>query len=274
MKFKTTLIALLFSINLLSEDQLYEVNLILIKYLPEFETNEIFSKPIVSFSENMTFLRDFPYPELEINSVPFDLDYQFKDLFMSIKIDDDSEDVLFENETESNIYTPTLKLKRSNFEIDSARTFSLSSEVSKIAKSRDFRVISTKSWFQNIKTLKDAELVFLDSGFFKGSRIFGYLQLYKERFLHFNSKLYFSELDLLIEQQPNFISGKNIFEDEIIIDLFKEKNQKILYEVNHSKKFKSGEIHYMDHPKFGMLIKLSKAQKEFSSADSGAIKDQ
>ena len=274
MKFKTTLIALLFSINLLSEDQLYEVNLILIKYLPEFETNEIFSKPIVSFSENMTFLRDFPYPELDINAVPFDLDYQFKDLFMSIKIDDDSEDVLFENETESNIYTPTLKLKRSNFEIDSARTFSLSSEVSKIAKSRDFRVISTKSWFQNIKTLKDAELVFLDSGFFKGSRIFGYLQLYKERFLHFNSKLYFSELDLLIEQQPNFISGKNIFEDEIIIDLFKEKNQKILYEVNHSKKFKSGEIHYMDHPKFGMLIKLSKAQKEFSSADSGAIKDQ
>ena len=274
MKFKATLIALLFSINLLSEDQLYEVNLILIKYLPEFETNEIFSKPIVSFSENLTFLIDFPYPELDINAVPFDLDYQFKDLFMSIKIDDDSEDVLFENETESNIYTPTLKLKRSNFEIDSARTFSLSSEVSKIAKSRDFRVISTKSWFQNIKTLKDAELVFIDSGFFKGSRIFGYLQLYKERFLHFNSKLYFSELDLLIEQQPNFISGKNIFEDEIIIDLFKEKNQKILYEVNHSKKFKSGEIHYMDHPKFGMLIKLSKAQKEFSSADSGAIKDQ
>ena len=274
MKFKTTLIALLFSINLLSEDQLYEVNLILIKYLPEFETNEIFSKPIVSFSENLTFLIDFPYPELDINAVPFDLDYQFKDLFMSIKIDDDSEDVLFENETVSNIYTPTLKLKRSNFEIDSARTFSLSSEVSKIAKSRDFRVISTKSWFQNIKTLKDAELVFIDSGFFKGSRIFGYLQLYKERFLHFNSKLYFSELDLLIEQQPNFISGKNIFEDEIIIDLFKEKNQKILYEVNHSKKFKSGEIHYMDHPKFGMLIKLSKAQKEFSSADSGAIKDQ
>ena len=79
---------------------------------------------------------------------------------------------------------------------------------------------------------------------------------------------------MLIEQQPNFISGKNIFEDEVIIDLFKEKNQKILYEVNHSKKFKSGEIHYMDHPKFGMLIKLSKAQKEFSSADSGAIKDQ
>ena len=81
MKFKATLIAFLFSINLLSEDQLYVVDLILIKYLPEFETNEIFTKPIVNFPDNMTFLRDFPYPELEINSVPFDLDYQFKDLF-------------------------------------------------------------------------------------------------------------------------------------------------------------------------------------------------
>ena len=212
MKFKATLIAFLFSINLLSEDQLYVVDLILIKYLPEFETNEIFTKPIVNFPDNMTFLREFPYPELEINSVPFDLDYQFKDLFMSIKIDD-SEDFSIENEneTESDIYTPTLKLKRSIFEIDSARKFSLGAEVSKIAKSRDFRVISTKSWFQNIKTLNGAELVFIDSGFFKGSRIFGFIQLYKERFLHFNSQLYFSELDPLIEQNPKFISGKNIF---------------------------------------------------------------
>ena len=276
MKFKATLIAFLFSINLLSEDQLYVVDLILIKYLPEFETNEIFTKPIVNFPDNMTFLRDFPYPELEIYSVPFDLDYQFKDLFMSIKIDDDSEDFSIENEneTESDIYTPKLKLKRSIFEIDSARKFSLGAEVSKIAKSRDFRVISTKSWFQNIKMLTDAELVFIDSGFFKGSRIFGFIQLYKERFLHFNSQLYFSELDPLIEQNPKFISGKNIFEDEIIIDLFMEKNQKILYEVKHSKKFRSGEIHYMDHPKFGMLIKLTKAQKEFSSADSAVTKDQ
>ena len=274
MKFKATLIAFLFSINLLSEDQLYVVDLILIKYLPEFETNEIFTKPIVNIPDNMTFLRDFPYPELEIYSVPFDLDYQFKDLFMSIKIDDDNEDFLIENETESDISTPTLKLKRSIFEIDSARKFSLGAEVSKIAKSRDFRVISTKSWFQNIKMLTDAELVFIDSGFFKGSRIFGFIQLYKERFLHFNSQLYFSELDPLIEQNPKFISGKNIFEDEIIIDLFMEKNQKILYEVKHSKKFRSGEIHYMDHPKFGMLIKLTKAQKEFSSADSAVTKDQ
>ena len=195
-----------------------------------------------------------------------------------IKLDDDSEDFSIENEneteTESDIYTPTLKLKRSIFEIDSARKFSLGAEVSKIAKSRDFRVISTKSWFQNIKTLNGAELVFIDSGFFKGSRIFGFIQLYKERFLHFNSQLYFSELDPLIEQNPKFISGKNIFEDEIIIDLFMEKNQKILYEVKHSKKFRSGEIHYIDHPKFGMLVKLTKAQKEFSSADSAVIEDQ
>ena len=39
-----------------------------------------------------------------------------------------------ENETESDIYTPTLKLNRSIFEIDSARKFSLGAEVSKIAK--------------------------------------------------------------------------------------------------------------------------------------------
>ena len=277
MKFKATLIAFLFSINLLSEDQLYVVDLILIKYLPEFETNEIFTKPIVNFPDNMTFLRDFPYPELEINSVPFDLDYQFKDLFMSIKLDDDSEDFSIDNEneteTESDIYTPTLKLKRSIFEIDSARKFSLGAEVSKIAKSRDFRVISTKSWFQNIKTLKDAELVFLDSGFFKGSRIFGFIQLYKERFLHFNTKLYLSELDPLFTQDERLMVGKNVFNEEKELDIYEEKNQKVLYEVVHSKKFRSGELHYVDHPKFGMLIMLTKAQKKISSPDNGLTKN-
>ena len=52
--------------------------------------------------------------------------------------------------------------KKSVFEIDSARDFSLSAETSKIARSRDFRVISTKSWFQNIKN-KDEFLKSLEN---------------------------------------------------------------------------------------------------------------
>ena len=274
MKYKLSLLLTLFSINLISEEQLYLVDLILIKYLPDFETNEKFFPPKLDIPENITFLTEFPYPKLEINSLPFNLEYKYQDLFMSVKIEEDSDLSFSEDETPSDIESiPTLEVNKSVFEIDSAREFSLSAEVSKIARSRDFRVISTKSWFQNIKDKDVAELIFIDSDFFKGTRIFGFFQLYKERFLHFNTKLYLSELDPLFTQDERLMVGKNVFNEEKELDIYEEKNQKVLYEVVHSKKFRSGELHYVDHPKFGMLIKLSKAQKKISSPDSGLTKN-
>ena len=274
MKYKLSLLLTLLSINLISEEQLYLVDLILIKYLPDFETNEKFLPPELDIPNNITFLTEFPYPKLEINSLPFNLEYKFQDLFMSVKIEEDSDLSFSEDETPSDIESiPTLEVNKSVFEIDSAREFSLSAEVSKIARSRDFRVISTKSWFQNIKDKDAAELIFIDSNFFKGTRIFGFFQLYKERFLHFNTKLYLSELDPLFTQDERLMVGKNVFNEEKELDIYEEKNQKVLYEVVHSKKFRSGELHYVDHPKFGMLIKLSKAQKKFSSPDNGLTKN-
>ena len=274
MKYKLSLLLTLFSINLISEEQLYLVDLILIKYLPDFETNEKFLPPKLDIPENITFLTEFPYPKLEINSLPFNLEYKYQDLFMSVKIEEDSDLSFSEDETPSEIESiPTLEVNKSVFEIDSAREFSLSAEVSKIARSRDFRVISTKSWFQNIKDKDAAELIFIDSNFFKGTRIFGFFQLYRERFLHFNTKLYLSELDPLFTQDERLMVGKNVFNEEKELDIYEEKNQKVLYEVVHSKKFRSGELHYVDHPKFGMLVKLSKAQKKISSPDSGLTKN-
>ena len=274
MKYKLSLLLTLLSINLFSEEQLYLVDLILIKYLPDFETNEKFLPPELDIPENITFLTEFPYPKLEINSLPFNLEYKFQDLFMSVKIEEDSNLSVSEDEIPNDIESiPTLEVNKSVFEIDSAREFSLSAEVSKIARSRDFRVISTKSWFQNIKDKDAAELIFIDSDFFKGTRIFGFFQLYKERFLHFNTKLYLSELDPLFTQDERLMVGKNVFNEEKELDIYEEKNQKVLYEVVHSKKFRSGELHYVDHPKFGMLIMLTKAQKKISSPDNGLTKN-
>ena len=274
MKYKLSLLLTLLSINLFSEEQLYLVDLILIKYLPDFETNEKFLPPELDIPDNITFLTEFPYPKLEINSLPFNLEYKFQDLFMSVKIEEDSDLSVSEDETPSDIESiPTLEVNKSVFEIDSAREFSLSAEVSKIARSRDFRVISTKSWFQHIKDKDAAELIFIDSDFFKGTRIFGFFQLYKERFLHFNTKLYLSELDPLFTQDEILMVGKNVFNEEKELDIYEEKNQKVLYEVVHSKKFRSGELHYVDHPKFGMLIMLTKAQKKISSPDNGSTKN-
>ena len=129
MKYKLSLLLTLLSINLLSEEQLYLVDLILIKYLPDFETNEKFFPPELDIPENITFLTEFPYPKLEINSLPFNLEYKFQDLFMSVKIEEDSDLSISEDDTPSDIGSiPTLEVNKSVFEIDSAREFSLSAD--------------------------------------------------------------------------------------------------------------------------------------------------
>ena len=275
MKLNLSLIlTLFFSLHIFGEDQIFLVDIIFIKYLPESQTNETFLPPELSEIDNILFLSDFPYPEIEIKSLPLDLGYRFQDLFMSVQIDDENKNLLEQDQTITDRSLPLLENKRSFFETDSARDFSLSEEVSKIARSRDFRVIGTKSWFQTVKNIDKAQHIFIDSNFFKGTRIFGFLKLYKERFLHFNLNLYLSELDPSKEQIENLISGKNFFGDNLQIDLFEEKNQSLLFQVQHSKKFRSGELHYVDHPKFGMLIKLTKAQQESFSPDNDLVKNR
>lgn len=275
MKIKLSLIlTLFFSLHIFGEDQIFLVDIIFIKYLPEAQTDETFLPPELNEIDNILFLSDFPYPEIEIKSLPLDLGYRFQDLFMSVQIDDENQNLLEEEQTITDRLVPLLENKKSFFETDSARDFSLSEEVSKIARSRDFRVIGTKSWFQTVKNIDKAQNIFIDSNFFKGTRIFGFLKLYKERFLHFNLNLYLSELDPSKEQIENLISGKNFFGDDLQIDLFEEKNQSLLFQVQHSKKFRSGELHYVDHPKFGMLIKLTKAQKESFSPDNDLAKNR
>lgn len=275
MKLNLSLIlTLFFSLHIFGEDQIFLVDIIFIKYLPESQTNETFLPPELSEIDNILFLSDFPYPEIEIKSLPLDLGYRFQDLFMSVQIDDENKNLLKQDQTITDRSLPLLENKKSFFETDSARDFSLSEEVSKIARSRDFRVIGTKSWFQTVKNIDRAQHIFIDSNFFKGTRIFGFLKLYKERFLHFNLNLYLSELDPSKEQIENLISGKNFSGDNLQIDLFEEKNQSLLFQVQHSKKFRSGELHYVDHPKFGMLIKLTKAQQESFSPDNDLAKNR
>ena len=86
--------------------------------------------------------------------------------------------------------------------------------------------------------------------------------------MHFSSTIYLSEEDPFFETNPHIIKGKSINNDESELNIFENKNQILLYEVSQEKKLRSGELHYVDHPKFGMLVKLTKAQRELTSLDN------
>ena len=54
------------------------------------------------------------------------------------------------------------------------------------------------------------------------------------------------------------LNKENLEEYEI---LTKEDSMKVTYQLTQSRKLKSGELHYIDHPKFGIIYRLVKAEK-------------
>ena len=41
------------------------------------------------------------------------------------------------------------------------------------------------------------------------------------------------------------------------INLFENEELEFLYQINHSRKVRSKELHYVDHPKFGVIFQIS-----------------
>ena len=250
----------IFSNFLISEEPIYRVDLVFIKYLPEKNNQEVFLIPEININKTLILLDEFPYPSINIENIPLDLGYQHDSLFISVSINDD-EDQQEQVQKKINPDIPYLEKGRSLFQVDSGKEFSLIKEVSKLQRSRDFRVLGFKSWFQKIESKDKSTSVFLDSGFFKGSRIFGELNLYKERFLHAKASLYLSEMNPSVEAEPYLINVRGVSSKELELNIYEDKNQEVLYHLDQSRKIKNKELHYLDHPKFGFLISITNAKR-------------
>ena len=87
-----------------------------------------------------------------------------------------------------------------------------------------------------------------------------YTNIYKKRFLHSDFNFYLAEKteELDIQELKVKLNKENLEEYEI---LTKEDSMKVTYQLTQSRKLKSGELHYIDHPKFGIIYRLVKAEK-------------
>ena len=106
------IISLIYSLNIFSQEQIYLVDLIFLKYLPEDVSEENFLVPSLERKDNVIFLSQFPYPEIEISPLPLNLNYEYQDLFLSIKFEDDQDSI--DSEEDSNLLDliPTLNKKK------------------------------------------------------------------------------------------------------------------------------------------------------------------
>lgn len=122
----------------------------------------------------------------------------------------------------------------------------LTSEVSKLNK-RGYRVIFHQAWSQQAYSNKKAPTVLIENNSSTATNLLGTMRLYKTRFAH---------VDFNLEFERRIPSA--------VLEAFAQ-NQKLdqadlpthwRFNLKESRKIKPGELHYIDHPLFGVLVRI------------------
>ena len=251
--------------DFLNDDE-YRIDIIFIKYLKDEILKEIFKEPSVNFEKFFLVLDEFQYPNLDIIPTNF-------------KILDENESIdipFIKKETQrkiiqKNIITREREFPRKIFQLDKRDDNLMKEFKDLIRRSRYFRFIGEQSWYQPIPTKDNSFEIFIDSNIERGSRIYGFIRPYKGRYLHSDVEIFLAEQ---IQENENSIVkdlDENILTPEGFLLNEKEQSfqKKILphlhdedlvpmFQLKESRRLKSGEINYFDHPKFGLLLLITK----------------
>lgn len=117
---------------------------------------------------------------------------------------------------------------------------------------KGYRVLFHQAWSQTSYANPQSPTVLIENNQEVGSILLGTIRLYKTRFAHI-------DVDLAFERRI----------PEKVLEAFNQ-NQKLLadelpthwrFNLKESRKIKPGELHYIDHPLFGALIKIQKYEE-------------
>lgn len=209
-------------------------------------------------------------------------DNWYSKLFKNISIDRDR--IIKKNDDLSNIsINPKLWFKKNN-ELEILNKIN-----SKLESSNQYKILNSYSWIQNIPNSKDSVYLFEENI----NKNYGYfIRFYRNRFMHIDLKAYIgrknntsnvnntslyidSYKSKLIEQTK---TSTNLINNEIKVDIkLNDKNEYINYElksintdntyefidtklnifIDEQKRIFNKEIHYFDHPNFGIIISIN-----------------
>ncbi len=250
--------SVIFSSSSFSDESIYRIDYIIFKFLPDIETKEKFKTPEISFSDELINITDLKYPEF---NKPYSLENNlpYQDLFQDISISR----VVSQSNLEEESIEDEVRMSENQvfFQNDSGADFAMEEIVQTLKRSRNYRVIDQNSWFQEIIDQSLASAVLIKTEIDDGDIVVGEIKAYKKRFLHLDTNLYFAKESI----DPSSFEKKVILKEQIkkgefVIDeinLFENEKLEFLYQINHSRKVRSKELHYVDHPKFGVIFQIS-----------------
>jgi hypothetical protein len=252
-------------VEFLNDDE-YRIDIIFIKYLKDEALNEKFQNPAVNFERFFVALDEFQYPNLDIVPTNFE-----------IPKDNQSIDIPFikkekqKKTIEKNIITRRREFPRQIFQIDKRDDNLMEEFKDLIRRSRYFRYIGEQSWYQPIPTKDNSFEIFIDSSIERGSRIFGFIKPYKGRYLHTDIEVFLAEqtlenkilsVDESDNTNPNLegylFNSKGLELQKKSLPNLQEEELTPIFQLQESRRLRSGEINYFDHPKFGLLLLITK----------------
>ncbi|WP_299201770.1 CsiV family protein [uncultured Amphritea sp.] len=160
-------------------------------------------------------------------------------------------------------------------------SLSLSNKQASLRRSSLYRVLFHEAWVQPIGGTKDQNVVRINGGDILDNGLYeldGYISIEKGRYLHFRSDLFHSrrltpaESQMLLKPSPGpaILSAPQLAEatttDETLTQSENDSangnrylNQTTIpdfltVEMDTARRMRSSELHYIDHPLFGMLV--------------------
>jgi hypothetical protein len=255
----------------------YEIEIIIFKY-SQSSTNETFDAEFIAPADKVL---KFYNPSLKINSDLYKAQYKenfFNKLLKGFKLDPKKQNSSIENDNKGTKVSNPKKWYRKSNNLDVLKKLN-----SKLEKNNEYEVLDSFKWIQNIDSRDDSKFLFHEN-VIKEYGIF--LKLYRSRFLHVDIKSYLGvasnktndtteekiqkyESKILESNQTNQTNIStnlklNLNEPNSYIDISKdeddlkiESSEIINIFIDEERRIFNEEIHYFDHPKFGIILSVN-----------------
>ena len=277
--YKTALLIIFQSSLLMAEDSLdfkeYQIELIIFQY-SNTNTDEVFEN---DFQAPEGKILNFYNPSLQLNKKSFNVKIQdnfFTKLFKNIKpLNSRNRDINRDN-TNIKIANPKSWYRKDN------NLHTLAKLNDRLSRNTNYRLLDSFTWIQNIES-KDNSNYLYHENFDKKYGFF--VKFYRNRFLHIDLKAYMgllglsqtdtteSYIDKYDKKLLEVTSNKNLKNNIEIklnskndfIDMNNNKktdkneiltSEKIKWFIDEDKRIFNNEIHYFDHPYFGVVVAI------------------
>jgi hypothetical protein len=121
---------------------------------------------------------------------------------------------------------------------------SLAAAVAALGRDPNYRILAHKQWVQPAEAPKDAKPIRIRGK--QAGELDGVMKFYVSRFLHL-------EVDLLFRGENTANVSPTANPSGIVTAPATQQ----FYEISETRRVKSKEIHYFDHPKFGLVVRIT-----------------